>query len=341
MKYTIPIISLLFSLSSAQIAGEPSHLEPGLSGRSDIVFYGGFETDIPGVGDWRNIWGSSWGTPNRPVTTVNNAQAFIGSKTLRVDYPQGGVGPGETGTQWPTVLANFSGTPTTYEELYLRYYVYFEPGFDFNKGGKLPGLMGGGDSHSRSGGNQPDGTNGWTMRFMWRTGGQAVVYAYLPPGTYQGGQWGNDLVLNNKSFVTGQWHCIEQYIKVNTIGTDDGIIRVWFDNDLALELTDVTYRTIENDHGRVGGFYFSTFHGGSTVDWAPSVNSYAQFDGFVLAHNRVGLFSNTPTSLRKTELNTNSLNQTTRLIADPEHGVLILNPQYGNFRLNGQLQTTH
>jgi hypothetical protein len=37
--------------------------------------------------------------------------------------------------------------------------------------------MGGGDSWGRYGDNQPDGTNGWTLRFMWRSEGKMVVYA--------------------------------------------------------------------------------------------------------------------------------------------------------------------
>lgn len=52
------------------------------------------------------------------------------------------MGPGETGTQWPTSLEEFEGLEAQYDSLYLRYYVKFEEGFDFVKGGKLPGLMG-------------------------------------------------------------------------------------------------------------------------------------------------------------------------------------------------------
>ena len=274
--------------AAARPAGEADHLEPALAGRDDIVFYGGFETLMPGDDKWRDLWGAVWG-PGRPVTAVTGDDAFIGQRSLRVDYPKGGVGPLQTGTQWPATLRNLPDTPDTYEALHLRYYVRFEPGFDFRLGGKLPGLMGGGSSQSRSGGNQPDGTNGWTLRFMWGREGRAVVYAYLPPGKYHQGTWGQSLALN-RNFTEGKWHCIEQFVQVNTVGEEDGVLKVWFDGELALDLTDVTYRTVDNENGRVGGFYFSTFHGGNTADWGPHVDSYAQFDGFVLATERVGLF---------------------------------------------------
>lgn len=292
-------IAMTQSLYSA-VAGESGNIEPALESRSDLVFYGGFETDLPGTGDWREVWGSPWSAPNRSgeLSTVTGTAAIAGDKALRVDYPAGGVGPGETGTQWPIRFADFNGAiPAGYDSLFLRYYVYFEEGFDFVKGGKLPGLMGGEDSWSRSGGNQPDGTNGWTMRFMWRTGGEAVVYAYLPPGKYKEGDWGTDIALN-RAFTTGKWICIEQFIQVNTIGNEDGKLKVWMDDELVLDLDDVLYRTVDNDAGKIGGIYVSTFHGGNTADWAPSVTSYARFDGFVAGYNRIGVHGEASTSLQ-------------------------------------------
>jgi hypothetical protein len=293
------ILGLLYGITSNSHAaeGEPDALEAGLAGRTDILVYGGFETDIPGTGDWRTIWASPWMNPNRSdqLSTVHGDKAIAGGKALYVSYPKGGVGPNETGTQWPSRLADYGTLASTYDSLYLRYYVYFEPGFDFNRGGKLPGLMGGGNSWSRSGGDQPDGTNGWTMRFMWRSNGEAVVYAYLPDGKYKEGIWGTDIKLN-VHFETGKWICIEQFIKVNTIGTPDGKLQVWIDNTLVLDLDDVLYRTVENDAGRVGGFYFSTFHGGSDISWAPSLDSYARFDAIVLALQRVGPIAEPSTS---------------------------------------------
>jgi len=300
----ISILGALMTQSLfAAVAGESDNVESALQSRSDLVFYGGFETDIPGTGDWRSIWASPWSAPNRSseLSTVTGADAISGNMALRVDYPAGGVGPSETGTQWPIRFADFNGTiPATYDSLYLRYYVYFEDGFDFVKGGKLPGFMGGGDSWSRSGGNQPDGTNGWTMRFMWRTGGAAVVYAYLPPGKYKEGDWGTDISLN-RNFTMGKWICIEQFIKVNTIGQEDGKLHVWFDGEKVLDLNDVLYRTAENDAGKIGGIYFSTFHGGNTDDWAPSVTSYARFDGFAAGYNRIGLHGEPSTFLLNPE----------------------------------------
>ena len=290
------------TLSMAQVQGEPESIETSLQDRSDILFYGAFEKDIPGQEDWKNTWGTLWGSPNRAAEIETISSTIIpGGKALRLSYPTGGVGPDETGSQWPVSLEKFTEISPTYDSLYLRYYVKFEDGFDFVKGGKLPGLTGGKDSYSRSGGDQPDGTNGWTMRFMWRTNGEAVVYAYLPDGKYKEGVWGTD-ISTNKNFSTGKWHCVEQFIKVNTIGQTDGKLTVWLDNEEVINLDDVNYRTVENDNGKVGGFYFSTFHGGNDATWTPSLDSYAQFDGIVIGQERIGPYYENPSAIKSSKL---------------------------------------
>lgn len=287
----VPIFIAALPLSACSYLsphyGEPHNLEPGLAARSDIVFYGGFEAEAPGTTEWTRNWGIASHNRLANATLVSGADAVAGAKAIRVDYPKGGVGPTATGLQFPIDFSKIKGMQANYDSLYLRYYVYFEPGFDFVKGGKLPGLMGSNESWTRSGGNIPDGTNGWTLRFMWRTGGAAVVYAYLPPGKYQRGVWGTDIPLH-KNFTTGKWICVEQFVKINTPGKNDGELSVWLDNEKLLALTDISYRTVDNAAGKIGGIYFSSFHGGNTPDWGPSVTSYARFDGFVAALHRVG-----------------------------------------------------
>jgi hypothetical protein len=60
--------------------------------------------------------------------------------------------------------------------LCLRYEVRFQEGFEFGKGGKLPGLYAG---DAPSGGEAVTGANGWTVRLMWRRGGEGELYEYV------------------------------------------------------------------------------------------------------------------------------------------------------------------
>lgn len=283
------LIYFIYPLNTSAVVGDTLTLEKELVGREDIVFFGGFEENF-NDNLWRSRWGIRW--TNRESTFEIVENGLNGGKSFRVNYPEGGLGPTETGAQFPMVFSDMDRIDQgLYQELYLRYYLKFEEGFDFNKGGKLPGLMGGGNSWVRSGGNQPNGTNGWTLRFMWRKGGNLVVYAYVPKsGNSKWGEdvWGQDISCN---FTTqpGKWHCIEQYVNVGTPGKDNGKLKVWIDGIEKVDIDDMRFWDVENDFGKIGGIYFSTFHGGNSRDWAPQNDSYIQFDGMVVAKNRVGV----------------------------------------------------
>ncbi len=54
----------------------------------------------------------------------------------------------------------------------VTYELAFDSGFDWVKGGKLPGLRGGLNSTGCSGGNQADGLSCFSTRLMWRRSGQ-------------------------------------------------------------------------------------------------------------------------------------------------------------------------
>ncbi len=243
----------------------------------DTVFSGQFD-ELFHNSDRQKIWGSTWNQRAAESEIVHDE--FDGRSTLRVKYPAGDIGPADSGVQFPIVFANVDGVEEAYyEELYLRYYFKFEEGFDFKLGGKLPGLMGGGNSWKRSGGVQPDGANGWTLRFMWLRNGRIAVYAYVPRsgnGTWGGRTWGQNIDCN---FVAepGRWHYIDQYVHVGTPGKDDGRLIVWIDGVRKLDIDDIRFWDVENNFGRIGGIYFSSFHGGNTDDWAPLHDSYIRF----------------------------------------------------------------
>ncbi|MFC2138048.1 polysaccharide lyase [Bacteroidota bacterium] len=280
-------------------ADDTFFIEEDLSQREEIIFYGGFEENYNNL-EWETDWGIQW--VNRTADNVIIKNGFNNSKSLRVIYPEGGLGPSETGTQFPMVFNDMPGIENgLYQELYLRYYIKFENEFDFRLGGKLPGLMGGGDSWTRSGGNQPDGTNGWTLRFMWREEGKLVVYAYVPKsnnGKWGSETWGQDIDCEFIA-IPGKWHCIEQYVNIGTPGKDDGKLKVWINGIKRLDISDLCFWYEKNDNGKIGGVFFSTFHGGNTPEWSPRVTSYAQYDEIIVAKSRIGLMNSDPHNNKK------------------------------------------
>lgn len=201
---------------------------------------------------------------------------------LRVLYWRGAASPSaarragvkEGGAQW---LGQLPSGPA--DRAFLRYYVRFARDFEFVKGGKLPGFYGG---TQISGGKIPDGTNGFSTRFMWRTGGQGEVYAYMPSSQ----RFGTSLGRGSFGFRPGQWHCIEQELVLNTPGALDGEVRVWLDGEPVFEQGALLFRTVPEL--RIEGLYFSTFFGGGDPSWAPPRDTHADFAAFVIAGERIG-----------------------------------------------------
>ena len=216
----------------------------------------------------------STGVREGRVTVFEDADAREG-RSIRVLYPRGGVSSQPSGAQWKMNLA------TRFDELYCAYVVRFAPDFDFVKGGKLPGLVGGA---ANTGGHKPDGRDGWSARMMWRTAGAAVQYVYHVD---QPTEYGEDFSWNiggQRVFRPGVWHRVEHRVVINTPGRRDGIVQGWFDGQLALDRRTIRFRDV--DSFAIDAFYFSTFFGGDDPTWAPAKDERVDFDQFVISTGR-------------------------------------------------------
>jgi hypothetical protein len=240
------------------------------------IFENTFNTDPTGLytlSELQNDWNSPpWenGIAEGHVSIIDGAEAYEG-KSLRVLYPEGWSQTGR-GAQW---ILYFN---EVYDELYVSYRIKFGDGFDFVKGGKLPGLAGGA---SNTGGNKPDGTDGWSGRMMWRTGGSIVQYVYHPD---QPTIYGEDFPWN-KYFTPNVWHTVETRIVMNTPGAYDGIIQSWFDGSLALDEQGIRFRDVSSFS--IDSVRFETFFGGGDPTWAPTKDEYVYFDDFVVSETRI------------------------------------------------------
>ncbi|GAA2274547.1 hypothetical protein GCM10010145_51850 [Streptomyces ruber] len=165
------------------------------------------------------------------------------------------------------------------ESLHLRYYLRFPEDFDFVKGGKLPGLYGG---DVTSGRHIPDGENGLSTRYMWRTGGEAEVYAYLPTSQ----EHGTSLGRGDWSWPTGRWTCVEQAVTLNRPGSSDGSVKVLLDGEQVLHSENLEFRTA--DSLKIDGVFFSTFFGGSDPTWATPRTGHADFAAFAVSGEPIG-----------------------------------------------------
>jgi hypothetical protein len=202
-------------------------------------------------------------------------------RMLRVTYPKGSASPTvHRDGQAPLGGAQlYLRLRQPVDTLHLRYYVRFPHGFDYVKGGKLPGLFGGTVTGGR---RSPDGTNGFSTRYMWRRDGAGEVYAYL--ATSQGE--GTSLGRGAWHFRPGDWHLIEQEVVLNQPSRADGSVKVWLDGRQVLDEGGLRFRTVGDL--RIEGVLFSTFFGGSDRTWATPRDTHVDFAAFAVGSRYLG-----------------------------------------------------
>jgi hypothetical protein len=207
-------------------------------------------------GDWTDRWSLRFFGLRGEGSTSTFEQD--GETWLRVHFPEGEVGDG----------VSFRTREEALDQMYLEYKVRFPADFDWVRGGKLPGLSGG---TGATGGNKPDGTDGWSIRFMWAPEGKIHAYVYWPD---QPGSHGTGFFLDTP-LQKGEVQTLGLEVVMNTPGQADGIVRAWLDGHLALEKTDFRFRDVSDL--QIDRIHFDTFFGGGDSSWAPTKDEHIDF----------------------------------------------------------------
>lgn len=225
-----------------------------------------------GLDGWGQLT-NRWGLDNHEYLS----DADAAGRVLRVHLRRGSIDPGSmlrrglprSGTGFKAALIPGGADSAT-----LSYKLRFPAGFDFVRGGKLPGLFGG---TGNSGGAMPTGHDGFSLRLMWRRHGDGEVYAYLP--TSQG--HGTSLLRGQWRFEPGRWFAVRQHVVLNTPGRSDGLVRMWLDGRAVGEAHGLRMR----DTGalRLDGVFVDIFFGGSDDSWAASADTHIDLAEFSLA----------------------------------------------------------
>lgn len=254
------------------------------SSSATVLFEQGFDQSIPGQYTGKDL-NEQWNTPLWHLGFDQGRAHIIEEKgrgnSLQITYPAGEFGAAGA-SAFLSDLEFAVDLPNTFEELYVSYDVKFAEGFEFVRGGKLPGLCGYDNTRRAStgcntGGGFPDGTDGWSARGMWREGGEMENYVYH---SSQESFYGDDEYWGMTA-QPGQWHQIQHRVVLNTVGEANGLLEAWFDGRKVLSETDFVYRNTP-DIG-INLFYFSTFYGGNDPTWAPTEDQYIFFDNFRIA----------------------------------------------------------
>lgn len=207
--------------------------------------------------------GSRW--LDRAYTEVKSGCGVNGSRCVRVTYV-----PSSEGS--PRIVARKS-LPTA-KEYTLNYDVMFENGWDFVKGGKLPGL---GPDKVIAGcmANQADG---WSARVMWRRSGTPVIYSYHQN---RANRCGDDFYSSDQ-FAIGRYQAVSLHVKVNDPWVANGLIELYLDGRKIAEHQNAQLRNASGGSTQITQFLFDTFFGGSDSSWSPPRTVYSRFDNFAV-----------------------------------------------------------
>jgi hypothetical protein len=144
------------------------------------------------------------------------------------------------------------------------------------------------------GGNPSDGTNGWSARgLFWPpeedgASGDTRVGFYCYHADMQGiygdnWYWAGGALGAGGAMARGRWYQVELYVKNNTPGSNDGILRAWVNGVQVYEKTDVRFRDVDTLH--VERVWFDFYYGGT---WTAPADMYIDFDAAVIAWNYIG-----------------------------------------------------
>lgn len=253
-----------------------------LDDRDDIVLRDGFEED-----EWYTAWGLREAPQNAQI--VRDGTSLSGDGHLRLSVPAGA----HYGSSFGYDFADMGMDEP--DEVYFRYAIRLGPTWttEGGGGGKLPGF-GGTYGVGGWGGRPADGSNGWSARGLFWPPDEGGADGDTRVGFYcyhadMAGQYGDNWywagsALGEQGVMTrGRWYQVELYVRNNTPGANDGILRAWVDGVRVFEKTDVRFRDVDYLH--VERVWFDFYYGGT---WTAPADMYIDFDAVVIAWNYIG-----------------------------------------------------
>ncbi|KIK98268.1 polysaccharide lyase family 14 protein [Paxillus rubicundulus Ve08.2h10] len=224
--------------------------------------------------------------PNDPTPGSPGDTSFPGP-VLQVTYPAGSYSEGSGGAQWYSLWNTTDGS--SFNSMVLSYEIAFDSSFQWVQGGKLPGLRGGSDVYGCSGGVEPNGSDCFSTRLMWRKNGAGEVYAYmLTPNNICSennilcnSDYGVSISRGSFSFASGQWSRVTLLVQMNNPpDVANGNLVFYFNDVLALTQSNLQFRSATDVD--IGGIFFSTFFGGSDSSWATPETVHTYYRNFQL-----------------------------------------------------------
>ena len=232
---------------------------------------------------------SSRGPPWNITDTDNPKAMSLSGGAFKFSYTKGLAGSKSGGAFKANPFKKLPADTCT-----LAFSVFFPAGFNYRKGGKLPGVCLGTSAKSCAKGKEWSATTG-SLRLTFKEGGAAVGYTYMAIAGGSKGAWdmqsakfkgvtkkdkdGTDApgfhVWHNSGllkFKSGQWNPVVLQMALNTPGSKNGRLSLTV-NGKTETLTDVVWRTSASV--KIQSVNFVSFFGGSGPEAASLVDTYS------------------------------------------------------------------
>lgn len=253
-----------------------------------------------GIASWTTSEGMSLEEALNPLAAGRlpaSGNAPDGSTALVANFPANTVklASGQ-GFSFYTQGAHDGVDTSSAKEVVLSYSAFFEDGFEFAKGGKMPGLFGGTSmdtAKSCSGGKQDGREDCFSARLMWRADGAGEIYNYYPSGAHTDEycniapmskcdpKFGDSIGRGAFHWASGSWTTVAQRLKLNDAGQSNGEQELFVNGQSVLHLTGLEIAA--DPATKIYGIMAQTFFGGSDQSWASPRDQNIWFKDFSLA----------------------------------------------------------
>ena len=228
--------------------GDPAALA-ALEKPGEVFFTDGFDSEAS-FASYFEIGGLAEG---RALIAREKALVHSGAGSLQLTAP---ANDGKSSGAGPALWFGPEGRERVHMRYYIRYAEDYDQGNLHHTGGTLSGVAGNDKWGGMGGaGLKPNGDDDFSTRLEgWRDWGRRAPPGYLHFYTYwmdmklgaDGHYWGNMLEPTvAERFVPerGKWICIEEMVRVNTLGKADGELAAWIDGKLYVHYRGLRWRS--------------------------------------------------------------------------------------------------
>jgi hypothetical protein len=284
------LVTLAFPASSiAQIAALYPN-DVGIRNHPSVIYATGFETpdwlstDFPS--NTRYVYLGGTNQAARPQWT--QGEAYTGTGALLHKQLAG------TNLPHGLTIMGFPGV----EEIYMRWYRKYQAGYRWGcQSAKNNGVYAVADPNKAEACVQPTGYDKFSFRVQDERRSAAsgdffgALYSYHPHADNGGcGEWYSQNQGGVKYQQPGKWYSYEIYIRANTVGQSNGVLKVWIDGELRGHQAGLEFRF--TDQLKINQIYLYGSTGGCDTPYTQMVWD----DNLVVAKEYIGPMVTAPQS---------------------------------------------